>query len=66
MQKRVAAWQGSNSQVKEDFFSKHVVGKLGFCRCTSQRCRCIEVDFVSQQVNGAREKKKSNVEWFAD
>ena len=41
------------------FFSKRGVEKLGFCRSTTtnQRCACTEVDFVIQQVNGAREEK---------
>ena len=39
------------------FFSKRGAEKLGFCRSTSQRCACTEVDFVIQQVNGAREEK---------
>ena len=39
------------------FFSQRGAEKLGFCRSTSQRCACTEVDFVIQQVNGAREEK---------
>ena len=39
------------------FFSKRGVEKLGFCRSTSQHCASTKVDFVIQQVNGAREEK---------